>query len=134
MNENNIDAMLSSDNKEINLLKNKFLLKLITKIVCGKRKLSTENILTEITKVPVKANIVYTAKDFQINKEEFGEEYCFAGPMISKRKCDIHIPYEKMTGKIIYISLGTIQNDQMSFYKMRKILMSNGVFILLMRN
>ena len=61
---------------------------LITKIVCGKRKLSTENILTEITKVPVNANIVYTAKDFQINKEEFGEEYCFVGPMIGKRKCD----------------------------------------------
>lgn len=117
VNENNINAMLSSDNKEISLLKNKLLLKLITKIVCGKRKLSTKNILTEITKVPVKANIVYTAKDFQIDKEEFGEEYCFVGPMIGKRKCDIHIPYEKMTGKIIYISLGTIQNEQMPFYQ-----------------
>ncbi len=117
VNENNINIMLSSDNREMKLLKNKLLLKLITKIVCGKRKLSTENILTEITKVPVKANIVYTSKDFQINKEEFGEEYCFAGPMISKRNCDIHIPYEKITGKIIYISLGTIQNEQISFYK-----------------
>lgn len=117
VNENNINSMLSSDNQEINLLKNKLLLKLITKIVCGKRKLVTENILTEITKVPVKANIVYTAKEFQINKEEFGEEYCFAGPMIGKRKCDIHIPYEKITGKIIYVSLGTIQNEQISFYQ-----------------
>lgn len=117
VNENNINAMLSSDNKEIKLLKNKLLLKMITKIVCGKRKLSTQNILTEITKVPVKANIVYTVKEFQINKEEFGEEYYFAGPMISKRKCEIHIPYEQMTGKIIYISLGTIQNEQILFYK-----------------
>ena len=117
VNENNINAMLSSDNKEINLLKNRFLLTLITKIVCGKRKLSTDNILTEITNVPIKANIVYTAKDFQINKEEFGEEYCFVGPMIGKRKCDVHIPYEEMAGKIIYISMGTIQNEQLPFYK-----------------
>lgn len=117
VNENNINSMLSSDNKEISLLKNRFLLKLITKIVCGKRKLSTENILTEITKVPVKANIVYTARDFQTNKEEFGEEYCFVGPMINERKCDISIPYDKISGTIIYISLGTIQNEQMTFYK-----------------
>lgn len=117
VNENNINSMLSSDNKEISLLKNRFLLKLITIIVCGKRKLFTENILTEITKVPVKANIAYTARDFQINREEFGEEYCFVGPMINERKCDISIPYDKMTGTIIYISLGTIQNEQTTFYK-----------------
>lgn len=117
VNENNVNAMISSDNKEIKLLKNKLFLKLITKIICGKRKLATENVITEITKVPVKANIVYTVKEFQINKEEFGKRYFFAGPMIGKRKCNVHIPYEKMTGRIIYISLGTIQNEQLSFYK-----------------
>ena len=118
LNDNNINSILVSENKEINLLKNKFILKMLTKVVCGKIKICTHNILTEISNSLVDYNIVYTSKEFQINNEEFdNDRYCFVGPAIIKRKSDIKIPYDDMKNLIIYISLGTLQNENMTFYK-----------------
>ena len=118
LNDNNINSILVSENKEIGLLKNKFLLKLLTKVVCGKIELCTHNILTEISNSLVDYNIVYTSKEFQINNEEFdNHRYCFVGPAIIKRQSDMKIPYDDMKNSIIYISLGTLQNENIFFYK-----------------
>lgn len=97
LNDNNVNSLLVSSNKEIALLKNKFFLKILTKIVCGKIKLCTSNMLEEISNSIVDLNIVYTSKEFQINNEEFDDKkYCFVGPAISKRKNNINIPYEEL--------------------------------------
>lgn len=117
INSDNISSVLVSKNKEVNLIKNKFLLKIMTKMVCGKIKLSTENIITEITDIPIDLNIVYTSKAFQVDNEKFDKRYCFVGPSINKRCSSLHIPYDKMNDTVIYISLGTLQNENMSFYK-----------------
>ena len=117
LNDNNVNSLLVSSNKEIALLKNKFFLKILTKIVCGKIKLCTSNMLEEISNSIVDLNIVYTSKEFQINNEEFDDKkYCFVGTAISKRKNNINIPYDEMNDIIIYISLGTLQSDNLEFY------------------
>lgn len=36
---------------------------------------------------------------------------------MEKRKCEVEIPYEKMEGAIVYISMGTLQNEQLAIYK-----------------
>lgn len=56
----NIGSILVSKNKEINLLKNQFLLKAVTGLICGKIPLVTSNILTEITDVTPDLNLVFT--------------------------------------------------------------------------
>ncbi len=57
--------------------------------------------------------IVYTSPDFQPYSETFSEKYAFVGPSI--RNSDEKI--EKKKDKLIYISMGTVNNDMMPFYK-----------------
>lgn len=113
----NIDSILVSKNKEVALMHNKWLLRLITKFVCGKIELTTSNIISEITDVPVELNVVYTTRNFQVNNTAFDDRYVFVGPSIDERECKTVIPYNKMESHIIYISMGTLQNEQLAFYK-----------------
>lgn len=63
-------------------------------------------------------NIVYTSKYFQLCGESFDERYKFIGPSITDRKEDINFPLETNNKKkVIYISLGTIFNNSIEFYK-----------------
>lgn len=57
--------------------------------------------------------IVYTSPEFQPCSETFSDKYVFVGPSI--RTSDIEI--EKKRDKLVYISMGTVNNDMMSFYK-----------------
>lgn len=109
--------VLQSSNLEIKLMKNDFFMKVISKIACGKIKLTTGNIISEIANTPVDLNIVYTTSEFQINSEAFDESYLFVGPAIAPRKINLVIPYGQMQGKIIYISLGTLQNEKKELYR-----------------
>lgn len=115
--KNNISSILAGGSKEVALMNNKLLLGIITKIVCGKIELTTPNIISEITDVPVELNIVYTSAEFQINNSAFDDRYVFVGPSIGERNCGTVIPYDKLKGDIIYISMGTLQNEQLDFYK-----------------
>lgn len=117
INNENINSILVSNNREIKLLNNKLFLKLITKLVCGRIKLATSDIISEMLSVPVELNIVYTVREFQSNSTSFDESYIFVGPSIEERKCDTAIPYDRIEKNIIYISMGTLQNDQLNFYK-----------------
>lgn len=113
----NIGNILVSDNKQVSLLNNKFFVRLATKLVCRNIKLTTPNMLTEITDVDVELNIVFTAKEFQKDSSSFDERYAFVGPCLGKRSDNVKIPFDEMNGKIIYISLGTLQNSHLKFYK-----------------
>ena len=57
--------------------------------------------------------IVYTSPEFQPCSETFSEKYAFVGPSIRPATDEI----EKNRDKLIYISMGTVNNDMMSFYK-----------------
>ena len=57
--------------------------------------------------------IVYTSAEFQPYSETFSEKYTFVGPSIRPATGEI----EKNRDKLIYISMGTVNNNMMSFYK-----------------
>lgn len=57
--------------------------------------------------------IVYTSPEFQPCSETFSEKYAFVGPSIRPSTDEI----EKKKDKLIYISMGTVNNDMMPFYK-----------------
>lgn len=63
-------------------------------------------------------NLVYTSVEFQPNGGRFPSKYRFAGPPISPRPSAIDFPYEQITRRpVIYISLGTINNENLDFYR-----------------
>ncbi|MBQ2614440.1 MAG: glucosyltransferase [Clostridia bacterium] len=57
--------------------------------------------------------IVYTSPEFQPCSETFSEKYAFVGPSIRK-SCE---SVEKQREKLLYISMGTVNNDMLPFYK-----------------
>ncbi|MBQ3573282.1 MAG: glucosyltransferase, partial [Clostridia bacterium] len=57
--------------------------------------------------------IVYTSPEFQPCSETFSDKYSFVGPSIRFATEEI----EKKRDKLIYISMGTVNNDMLPFYK-----------------
>lgn len=57
--------------------------------------------------------IVYTSSEFQPCSETFSGKYAFVGPSIRSATEEIG----KNRDKLIYISMGTVNNDMMPFYK-----------------
>ena len=72
-----------------------------------------ENILDIIGSDDNAHTIVYTSPQFQPCSETFSEKYEFVGPSIRTSADEI----EKTRDKLIYISMGTVNNDMMPFYK-----------------
>jgi len=71
------------------------------------------NILDIIASDDNTHTIVYTSPEFQPCAETFSEKYAFVGPSI----CCATEEIEKNKDKLIYISMGTVNNDMMPFYK-----------------
>ena len=57
--------------------------------------------------------IVYTSPEFQPCSETFSDKYVFVGPSIRP----IENVFKKKSDKLIYISMGTVINDSVEFYK-----------------
>ena len=57
--------------------------------------------------------IVYTSPEFQPCSETFSDKYAFVGPSIRNTTEKI----EKKKEKLVYISMGTVNNDMLPFYK-----------------
>ncbi len=57
--------------------------------------------------------IVYTSPEFQPYAETFSDKYAFVGPSIRAAIENV----AKKRDKLIYISMGTVNNDMMPFYK-----------------
>lgn len=55
--------------------------------------------------------IVYTSKEFQLMADTFSERYAFVGPSIRQSP-----PLQKNNRKTVYISLGTVLNQNQNFY------------------
>jgi len=63
-------------------------------------------------------NLVYTAREFQPAAESFNSSYKFVGPLIGNRPNPGDLPLESLSQHpIIYISLGTINNNNVAFYQ-----------------
>lgn len=58
--------------------------------------------------------IVYTSPEFQPCSETFSDKYAFVGPSIRPAMEKT----EKTREKLVYISMGTVNNDMLPFYKM----------------
>ncbi|MBB2481783.1 glycosyltransferase [Bacillus sp. APMAM] len=68
---------------------------------------------------PAPLTIVYTTKEFQPNGEAFDQTYQFVGPSISSRLTQENFDLTAIEGKsTIYISLGTVMNQAIDFYKL----------------
>lgn len=72
-----------------------------------------KNIISIIQNDNDTETIVYTSPEFQPFAETFSEKYTFIGPSIRKSENKVEKPDEK----IIYISLGTVNNQVVSFFK-----------------
>lgn len=57
--------------------------------------------------------IVYTSPEFQPCSETFSDKYVFVGPSIRPAESVI----EKIKEKLVYISMGTVNNDMLSLYQ-----------------
>jgi MGT family glycosyltransferase len=57
--------------------------------------------------------IVYTSPEFQPYSDIFSDKYIFVGPSIRSATNEV----EKTKEKLIYISMGTINNDMLTLYK-----------------
>ncbi len=68
---------------------------------------------------PAPLTIVYTTREFQPFGEAFDQTYKFVGPSISSRYTQENFDLTEIEGKSpIYISLGTIVNRSIDFYKL----------------
>ena len=72
-----------------------------------------KNIISIIQNDNDTETIVYTSPEFQPFAETFSEKYTFVGPSIRQSETEV----EKPDKKIIYISLGTVNNQVASFFK-----------------
>lgn len=72
-----------------------------------------KNILDIIGSDDSTHTIVYTSPEFQPCSDTFSEKFAFVGPSIRPAKEN----FEKTKDKLVYISMGTVNNDMMPFYK-----------------
>jgi MGT family glycosyltransferase len=63
-------------------------------------------------------NLVFTSKMFQPGGESFDDSFRFVGPSISEREENAEFHCDRLKGgKVIYISMGTINNNCTGFYQ-----------------
>jgi MGT family glycosyltransferase len=66
-----------------------------------------------------KLNLVFTSEYFQPQREKLGSHYQFVGPIISNREDPVQFSIDRIRNtKTIYISLGTVFNDDLAFYRL----------------
>ncbi|MGQ0515222.1 nucleotide disphospho-sugar-binding domain-containing protein, partial [Bacillus sp. D-CC] len=68
---------------------------------------------------PASLTIVYTIKEFQPFGDTFDETYKFVGPSISSPVKNEDFDFTSIEEKsVVYISLGTVFNEALDFYKL----------------
>ena len=72
-----------------------------------------KNILDIIQNDDRTDTIVYTSPEFQPCADTFSDKYAFVGPSIRP----VEMRMEKSAQPLVYISLGTVVNDQLAFYQ-----------------
>ena len=63
-------------------------------------------------------NVVLTSREFHIYNETFDDSYVFCGPSFGGRLARDDFPWDRLDDRpLVYISLGTIFNQQTAFYR-----------------
>ncbi|MDZ3952286.1 macrolide family glycosyltransferase [Bacillus thuringiensis] len=73
--------------------------------------------LQDIMNFPGDLTLVYTSKEYQPYSETFPDSFKFIGPSITTRKEVGEFPIETLTDKVIFISMGTVFNEQPDLYE-----------------
>ena len=71
------------------------------------------NILDILQNDNMTDTVVYTSPEFQPCAETFSDKYAFVGPIVREAKETV----EKTGGKLVYISMGTVNNDLLPLYR-----------------
>ncbi len=101
----------------LGIFKHKWIGKIWTKKVAKGIPLKTDCWLSEIVQNPPELNLVYTLEQYQPYVDEFPKnKYKFLGASIYDRK-EVFTDFEKKDRPLIYISLGTIVNGAIPFFK-----------------
>ena len=72
-----------------------------------------KNILEIISNDDFTDTIVYTSPEFQPFSETFSDKFAFVGPILRP----VEQAFEKKREKLIYISMGTVNNDMLPLYR-----------------
>jgi len=72
-----------------------------------------KNVLELISNDEATDTIVYTSPEFQPCSETFSEKFAFVGPIIRPAEQTL----EKKREKLVYISMGTVNNDMLPLYQ-----------------
>ena len=79
------------------------------------RKTGLVDIFTNVEQI----NLVFTSRDFQPHGKSFDDRFRFVGPQLAFRPQSSDFPFDRLEGKsVIYISLGTLFNEEPDFYVM----------------
>jgi MGT family glycosyltransferase len=63
-------------------------------------------------------NVVFTSREFQIGGGVFDDSYQFVGPSIDERRDPAGLPLDELGHQpLIYISMGTMYNDEAGLYR-----------------
>lgn len=101
----------------LGIFKHKWIGKIWTKKVAKGIPLKTDCWLSEIVQNPPELNLVYTLEQYQPYVDEFPKnKYKFLGASVYDRK-EVFTDFEKKERPLIYISLGTIVNGAIPFFK-----------------
>ncbi len=72
---------------------------------------------SEVLDMPGDLTVVYTTRQFQPMEHLF-PDFRYVGPSLPEQPADSDFPFERLTGQpLIYISLGTVNNDATDFYQ-----------------
>jgi len=120
-NKNTILPKLKGSKKsslQVKLIQNKLIRRVLTLIFVGNGKIKNNDIFTEVLENIPELNLVFTSRKFQIQSDQFDyRRYKFIGPSIIKGAQKNNIPFDKLKEKVIYISLGTLFNTSLNFFK-----------------
>lgn len=77
--------------------------------------------IREVFLQPEILNLVFLPKQFQLAGETFGDDFKFVGPSVDREESHVDdFPFSALENsgrKVLYISLGTIANKRLDFYR-----------------
>lgn len=89
-----------------------------TQEINQKYDIKVKNTIESLLNSEADLNLVFTSKYYQPFAEEFGDNFVFVGPSLTTRTETIDFKLNKdLNKKLVYISLGTIDNQNLNFYK-----------------
>lgn len=95
-------------------------MRLVSKPAHNRGLIQKNTIAAEIVSNPPDLTYVYTTRSFQIDSDDFPEDrFRFIGPSLSghTRQAEKSIDFDTVRRPLIYISLGTLLNKSMKFYR-----------------